>query len=227
MNTVSHPKPLAQPAPTLKPSTSLLIETLIVLAATLVLSLALPQAKSLIALLPVVYLLVERLARHRPWAQLGLRREGFRAALAANWALILLVAVVVQAAVVLIARALWPALLAHITGRLPLFDRGSTAPFIILVLISTFLEELSFRGLFQERLGWFMPPLAANLIVSIPFALLHWSAGALAIVAVDVGLVALDSVLYGLIYDRGHNVVVSWIAHCLADLAAVVLLLVL
>jgi membrane protease YdiL (CAAX protease family) len=203
----------------------LLYETLIVLGLTLIPSLIWPSLKGALVYLPLVYVLVEHFARHRSWGQMGLQRQVLMAALKSNWLLIVLVAGLIQIGVVLLARLWWPELLAHIQGRVPLFDPKTVVPLVALVLISTFIEELCFRGLFQARLSWYMPPLAANLLVSVPFALLHWSAGAPAVVAVDVALVALDSLLYGLIYTRGKNLWVAWIAHALADVVALILLL--
>ena len=225
MRTLSRPQPRPSTVPAARPSQWLLYETLIVLGLTLMPALIWPQLKGALVYLPVVYLLIEYFARRRSWGEFGLRRKGLPAALINNWLLILLVAVVIQVSVVLLARLWWPELLTHIQSRVPLFDQTTAAPLIVLLLVSTFIEELTFRGLFQARLSWYMPPVAANLLVSLPFALLHVSAGAFSVVALDVALVALDSVIYGLIFARGQNLWVAWIAHALADVIALFLLL--
>jgi len=225
MTILSRPQPLTPVTPTHTSSRWLLYETLIVLVLTVGLSLLLPPAKGLLSFLPLVYLLIEHFVRRHAWGELGLRRDNLRAALAGNWLLILLVAVVVQAAVVVLARLWWPALLEHIQARVPLFDRATTGPLVVLLLVGPFIEELTFRGLFQARLSGYMTALAANLLVSVPFALLHWTAGVPALVALDVALVALDSVIYGLIFTRGQNLWVAWMAHTLADIVGLALLL--
>jgi membrane protease YdiL (CAAX protease family) len=61
--------------------------------------------------------------------------------------------------------------------------------------------------------------------ISILFALMHWSEGPLAIVLVDVGLIVVSSSIYGLIFMRGRNILVAWLAHWLADVVGLIGLL--
>jgi len=68
-------------------SNRVLVETLIVLMLTLGGIIFLPQAKSLFALLPVAYLLLERRVRHRTWVEIGFKFATFWADLRANWLL--------------------------------------------------------------------------------------------------------------------------------------------
>jgi uncharacterized protein len=209
-----------------KSSRQILYETLIVLALTLIPGLIWPSLKGLLTFLPVVYLLVEKGVRRRPWAALGFQRQNFRQALSANALLIVLVAVVIQVGVAAGAAAFWPALLAHIQSRLPLFDPAHLAPFFIIMLLGVLVEEMTYRALFQERLSWFIPtPLAIGLI-AVVFGLLHIAPGDPAIVAADVILVILDGAIYGLIFARGRNIWVAFLAHLLADVVGLAALLV-
>ena len=112
-----------------------------------------------------------------------------------------------------------PAFLDHVIARLP-FTIGQTADYLLLLLVGTLIEEISFRALFQERLSWFIPAPAAIGIVSVVFGIGHWAKGDPVIVMIDVLLVIADSVLYGIIFARSKNVYVAWIAHFLADLFA-------
>lgn len=64
-------------------------------------------------------------------------------------------------------------------------------------------------------------------MASLVFGLMHMAQGALAIVAVDVLLVMVDSVFFGIIFARSGNVIVSTIAHFLANSCAVFFLTVL
>jgi len=204
----------------------ILYETLIVLALTLLPWLFYPPLKGILSFLPVIYLLVERSLRKRSWAELGFKFGEFKQAFAQNWHLFLLVSVVIQAAVVFIAKAFVPELLAHIQTRVPMLDAASLVPLFIMLPIATLAEELAYRSLFQERLSWFIKTPMAIALVSVVFGLMHWSSGPAWIVAIDLLLVLLDSAIYGLIYSRGRNVLVAWLAHLLADVVAVVLILV-
>lgn len=208
-------------------SRRVLVETLVVMALTLVPSLIWPQTKSLLAFLPIVYVLVERYLSKRPWRELGFRRQNFRQALVANWHLFLLVAVVSQTATVVVAHLFWPALLEHIQARIPLLDVGSLVPFLVLLPFAVLGEELVYRGMLQERLNWFMGTAPAILLASLVFALMHWTPGDASVVAWDLSLIVVDSILYGAIFARGKNIWVAWLAHWAADVVGLVLLLLL
>lgn len=51
----------------------ILLETILITAITLLGMLLIPSAKTFFALIPVVYLLIERRLRHRDWGDLGFR----------------------------------------------------------------------------------------------------------------------------------------------------------
>jgi membrane protease YdiL (CAAX protease family) len=57
------------------------------------------------------------------------------------------------------------------------------------------------------------------------FAALHFAPGPALVVFVDLAMVLVDSLIYGVIFARSNNVFVSWAAHFLADIAGVVFLL--
>ena len=205
---------------------TVLFETLVLLTVVFVAQRVNAGLGTLASFLAIGYLIVERQLRHRTWAELGLTWRGFTHSLRRNWHLILLVSFVIQFGVSWAATAYWPALLEHIKARLP-FDMSQLAAYLPLLLLATLMEELVYRALFQERLSWFMPLPAAIGLVTVVFGLAHYAPGNLLIVAVDILLVMVDSVLYGLIFARGKNLLVAWLAHFLADVMAIVFLLLL
>jgi uncharacterized protein len=202
----------------------ILSETLIVLALTLGGIIFLPQAKTLFVLLPVAYLLVERRVRRRSWAEIGFKFDTFWVDLRANWELVLLVGVIIQISVVLWANAYFPEFLAHVAGRLPVSAVALLAllPVLAILLLG---EELSFRSLFQGRLRPFLGLPLAILVASLAFGSAHFNPGPANVVAVDIGLIILDSILFGAIYARSNNVLVAWLAHFLGDVVALVMMI--
>jgi membrane protease YdiL (CAAX protease family) len=208
---------------------SLLYETILVLLITFVplvfvpLVPALSGLATLLALVfPIVYLFTEKGARHRPWKDLGIKRHGFYADFRANWRLLLLVVIVLQVMPVALFFAL-PDGLSHVLGRIPAVNTLTVA--IVLIIVLALREELVFRSLFQERFSWFIGNVPAIVFVSLIFALSHLTTGALLVVAVDLLFVFLDSVVYGLIFARSHNVLLAWLAHLSADIVGLALLL--
>jgi membrane protease YdiL (CAAX protease family) len=171
-------------------------------------------------------LLIERRLRKRPWAELGFDSRGIKPALAANWFLILLV-LGIQLIVSLLARTLWPEFLAHVESRIPLFDITQLVPLFGMLIFTTLGEEMAFRSLFQERLSWFIKTPVAIFVVSVVFGALHWAQGNPVVATVDVVLVMLDSIIFGVIFSRGKNLYVAWFTHFLSDVAAIVFLFIL
>jgi membrane protease YdiL (CAAX protease family) len=198
---------------------------LIVLALTVIPSLLWPSYKIVSVLLPIAYLLIERRLRNRPWAELGFDVRGIGSSLAANWLPILLVVLVLQTAITLLAKAFWPAFLTHVESRIPLFDTTQPVWLLGMLLLTTLGEEMTFRSLFQERLSWSTKTSIALVVVSLLFGLMHWSQGGLVMTLVDVALVTLDSIIFGLIFSRGKNLYVTWLTHLLVDVAGVALLI--
>ena len=96
---------------------------------------------------------------------------------------------------------------------------------IITITIGTFLEEVAFRSLFQERLSWFIKPTFAILGSSIMFGFMHFSKGSPLIVSFDIFGIIIDSIVYGIIYNNSKNIFASWITHYLANVVGVILIL--
>ena len=56
---------------------------------------------------------------------------------------------------------------------------------------------------------------------------MHYAPGPALIVFVDLALIVVDSIIYGIIFARSNNVFVAWVAHFLADLVGMAFLLML
>ena len=162
--------------------------------------------------------------RHgRPWSDIGIK-GGFLGDLRQVWPLSALVAVVFQVVPPTVAVAFvagfGPALLAQVTGRLPV-DVGSAAGLSAVVsllaaaLVLTLVEEVVYRAVFQERMSRYVGTPLAIVAAACLFGLAHavGATGSPQSVLLDVVGVVLDGVVFGLIYARTHNLWVTWATH--------------
>jgi membrane protease YdiL (CAAX protease family) len=184
----------------------------------------LPAAKTPFALVPVVYLLIERRMRQRSWRNLGFNLHSFWADIKANWYLFLLLSIFIQPAVVLWAKTFFPAYTAHIQARLPFESGISWGMLLPLLAFSLLGEELTYRTLIQGRLTLFIGTPAGIATASILFGLAHFALGPLPVVLTDIGLILVASVLYGIIFSRRNNIWVVWLAHLLGDISGLLFL---
>ncbi|MFZ5859060.1 MAG: CPBP family intramembrane glutamic endopeptidase [Chloroflexota bacterium] len=205
-------------------SRSVLLETILVITVTLLGMWFVPAAKTLFALIPIAYLLIERRLRKRTWTDLGFSIRTFWADLRANWILFVLVGFIMQPAAVLWAKAYFPEFLAHVQARLPFESGIGWGVLLPLLAVSLLGEEMTYRTLLQGRLAPFVGAPAAVVVGSVLFGLAHFASGPALIVAVDVGLIVADSVLYGTMFARRNNLWVVWLAHFIGDVFGLLVL---
>jgi membrane protease YdiL (CAAX protease family) len=86
-------------------------------------------------------------------------------------------------------------------------------------------EELTHRTLIQGRLTPFIGIPAAIAIASLVFGLSHYSPGPFIVVTLDISSIVFDSILFGIIYARSNNLIVSWAAHLLGDILGLVFII--
>lgn len=203
----------------------ILLETILVTAITLLGMWFIPAAKTLFALLPAAYLLIERRLRQRAWGDLGFKGRTFWTDLRANWVLFVLLGLVIQPATALLARSIFPEYLAHIQTRLPFESGIRWGTLLPLLAVSLLSEEMTYRTLIQGRLTPFLGVPAAIGVASLLFGLAHFAPGAGLVVATDVGLIVIDSILYGIMFARRNNLWVVWLAHLLGDIFGLLVLI--
>lgn len=203
----------------------ILFETILVALVAIGGMLFVPQAKTIFGLLPAVYLLIERHLRKHTWAELGFKFSTFWQNLRANWVWFVLAGIVVQPLTALLAKAFAPAYLEHVLSRLPFPQGINWFTLIPLLAVSLIAEEMAFRSLIQGRLTPFVGNVGAIVLTSLLFGVAHFSPGAFTIVAIDLITIFIDSILYGIIYARGNNLIVVWAAHLLGDVLGMLFLL--
>ena len=200
-------------------------EILLIMALSLGITLVSPSLKLISILIPVAYLIADRHFRHRTWVEIGFNIRDIPTGLLKTIGWVLLVGIVIQAIAAFGSYYFLPEYAQHIIARMP-FEVGSLSAGLFIALgISTLGEEIIYRGLFQERLTTFLSPAAAIILSSLVFALMHFAPGPGLIVLIDLLSVFVDSLVFGVIFLRTHNVFVAWIAHFLADIAGLLFIL--
>lgn len=204
---------------------SVLLETVVVTLVTLLGMWFLPAYKTGFALIPLVYLLIERRLRKRSWKDLGFKFRTFWPDLRTNWFWFLLVGVISQPLTALLTKLWFPAYLEHVINRLPFNDGVGLGLLLPMLAVSLVLEELTYRTLIQGRLTPYFGASLAILIASILFGFAHFASGSFWVVFLDVGMIIVDSILYGVIYKRSGNLVITWLAHLVGDVLGLIVLL--
>lgn len=210
-------------------NSKILLELMLIMGVGVVLFWLIPSLVWVYEILSLSYLLIERRVRHRKLEDLGIKYQGTKADLKRNLPIIILVAVVIQFVVIIGSYWLWLPLFLRFEDRVAYLEEhfSSFAPsilFLIFIGAATLVEEIIFRGFVQERIGWFQNGFIGIVIGSLLMSIFHYSPGELSVVLIDLLFVFLDSSLYGLIYMRSRNVLVSWTAHLSADLVGLYLL---
>jgi uncharacterized protein len=202
----------------------ILFETFLVTSVTLAGMWLVPSAKTLFALIPVAYLLIERRLRRRTWEEMGFNIHTFWTDLRANWFLFALLGFIIQPAIALWAKVYFPEFLIHVQARLP-FETGMSWGILLpLLAFSLVGEEMTYRILIQGRLTPFLGVPGAIGVASLLFGLAHFASGPGLIVLTDIGLIIFDSLLYGAMFARRNNIWVVWLAHLLGDIFGLIVL---
>ena len=196
------------------------IELYIIIGLMIVSVLFIPELKEIMAIAPIAYFLVERKLRNRTKEEIGFRTAQFSEKIKESWMLILFVGVAMQLLYLFSYQNLFPQVLEHVLGRIPL-DFSDLNPLLFLsIALLAFGEEIVFRGLIQARLSKLMPVWGAILVTSLLFAVMHISSGETSVVVIDLLSVFIDSVLFGIIFAKTRSIYIATLAHILANTVA-------
>ncbi|MCA1056127.1 CPBP family intramembrane metalloprotease [Rossellomorea aquimaris] len=200
-----------------------LLEMGILVVLMVIVAIFFPAFKGAAAILPIIYVFIERRVRNRSLSSIGFKREQIGASLKKKWQWVLIVGVVFQLGYFFLLKQFVPEVFGHIHERVSILDSFDTK-LIFSILILALGEEIVFRGLIQNRLNWVMNPLLSISLTSILFTIMHISSGPPGIVIPDLITIFLDSLVFGYLYYKSGNLYLSWIAHALANVTAAFLM---
>ncbi len=137
-----------------------------------------------------------------------------------------LIPIVIDVTEIFAEKAFFPEILEHTMARLPFeIDPAKVIPIILELLLVPLGEEIALRAFYQKQMDKLMGFVPALIIASFIFAAGHFSYGNPAIVAVDLAGVFIDSIFFGLVFKETDNAWCSWISHSLADIVAVIVMM--
>ena len=137
-----------------------------------------------------------------------------------------LIPIVIDVTQIFIEKAFFPEILEHTVARIPFeIDPAKVVPIILQLLLVPLGEEIALRAFYQKQINKLTGFVPALIIASFIFAMGHFSYGNPAIVAVDLAGVFIDSIFYGLVFKETDNAWCSWISHSLADIVAVIVMM--
>lgn len=138
-----------------------------------------------------------------------------------------LIPIVIDVMQIVIEKAFFPEILEHMVARIPFeIDPAKVIPIILQLLLLPLGEEIALRAFYQKQMNKLTGFAPALIIASFIFAIGHFSYGNPAIVVVDLAGVFIDSIFYGLVFKETDNAWCSWISHSLADIATVIVVMI-
>ncbi|MDE7283197.1 MAG: CPBP family intramembrane metalloprotease [Lachnospiraceae bacterium] len=148
-------------------------------------------------------------------------------ALLKNWKITLLVLVPIVADIVcyVLAKLYVHEFLEHLTERTAFLSFDKIVLMAIELIVAALGEEIAWRGFFLNRLSKKISFVPSLLITSCLFALCHLSAGSVVVVVYDLTFIVINAILYGLVYKRTNNIIVSTLSHFLSNLFSVLIIL--
>lgn len=216
---------ISDQVPQVKNNKKPFFEMLVLIFLMVITVIFIPVLQHLMAIVPIIYFLVERRLRKSSGYEIGFRPNEFIQGVKKNWLFIFLVVIVSQALFLLIAKIWSPDVVVHLRERTPINLQQFNINLLLGLLILPLGEEIAFRGLIQERFTWIMNKPLAIIITSLLFALMHFAPGEPNLIIFDLSGVFVDSILFGIIYAKTKNLLVSWFAHSLADIIGVLLMI--
>lgn len=127
--------------------------------------------------------------------------------------------------VIFLSKFILPDYVDHVVSRSEGMLSVSVLPLLMLQLAVFALgEEIAWRAFFQKQLQKFLPFALTLVASSILFALGHLTSGNLMIVIYDLVFVFVNSLFYGMIFQKTNSIWLSACAHFIANTFAVIIL---
>lgn len=164
-----------------------------------------------------ILFLILALRNKRQGNPTGLSIKHFFSDIKISWLFIIMPSII-NVICILVSKILLPDYIDHVISRTEdLISFQIILLMVIQFIVFAFLEEISWRGFLQRQLGLYAKPAVSIIITSVFFSVGHTAKGDPAIVVYDVFFVFLNSIFYGLAFNRTKNAFVSTLSHFIAN----------
>lgn len=173
----------------------------------------------------ILYLFIENKRKKGKMEDIGFIPKNILSDIKKYWWLILIPAASGIVAISL-SRLFIPDFYLHVLERTkPMLSLDKLFLLIPQLLILAFGEEIAFRAFFQTKICNITKPIWAIIITSSFFAIGHFSANSILLAIYDLIFIFIDSIIYGIIYQRTKNVYSCTISHFIANVIGILILL--
>ena len=183
------------------------------------------SAAGLSVILGVIGLFVFKRVEKLSFDDVGLGRRSIKSIRQPIVGLLMVMPTIMNFLVIFLSKFILPDYVDHVVSRSEGMLSVSILPLLMLQLAVFALgEEIAWRAFFQKQLQKFLPFALTLFVSSILFALGHLTSGNLMIVSDDLVFVFVNSLFYGMIFQKTNSVWLSTCAHFIANTFAVIIL---
>ena len=178
----------------------------------------------LIILFSILYLFIENKRNKGKMEDIGFIPKNILSDIKKYWWLIL-IPVVSCIVSINLSKFVLPEFYLFLLDKKPMLSIDKSFLQIPKLLILAFSEEIAFRGFFQTKLCNIIKPIWAIIITSLFFVIANFSAGSISSLIYVLFFIFIDSIIYGVIYQKTKNIYLCTISHFLANVFSTFILL--
>lgn len=118
----------------------------------------------------------------------------------------------------LIAKLFVPEFIEHLTARTDFLAFNMLPVLIVELVIAALGEEIAWRAFFQKQVSKIFPFVPSLIVSSALFSICHFNQGSAIVVTYDLVFICINAIIYGVIFKKTDNAVISTISHFIANL---------
>lgn len=135
--------------------------------------------------------------------------------------LLSIIPVILDILCIVVAKRFFPEYIEHLGGRTNFIDSSEILNTILMLLVAALGEEIAWRAFFQKQATKIVKFIPSLIITSVLFSLGHFNFGNPLIVIYDLVSVFIDSIFFGLVFNKTDNAWCSFVSHFIANISVI------